>query len=245
MLLKAAGRLSKQPDMLQREEVLQKAPRLQSTSKERALQRCSNKGSSNARDVFVLSHTRSGAVRRLLSGLLPQEPTSAASPTPAATAQEPRGDKGVPVGPRASWRAGSDNKAHREHLDSAGRINSCQNTHPCPPRDLHPGSEPAVSTTADQRPQNATKPRDFLHARTCPWGMCHRCGQADVPAPEEAVAAQTHFPSGRCPPSRCREPPRVAGTSLVCGTGCEPGRHRCHQRLELQGDAVRPSPSGT
>lgn len=48
--------------------------------------------------------------------------------------------------------------------------------------------------------------------------------------PEEAVVAQTHFPSGRCPPSRHEERSRLAGTSLVCGTGCEPGCHRCHQR---------------
>lgn len=116
--------------------------------------------------MLVLSHMRSGAVCRLLSGHLPEEPTSAASPTPAPTAQEPRGDKGVPVGPHDSWRTGSDNKAHREHLDSAGRINSCQHPHPCHPRDLHPGSEPAVSITAAQRPQNATKPRDFLRSRT-------------------------------------------------------------------------------
>ena len=165
-MLKAAGRLSKQPDVLQREEVLQKGPRLQSTSKERALKCWSNKGSSNARDMFVLSHTRSGAVCRLLAGHLPKEPTSAASPTPASTAQEPRGDEGVPVGPHDSRRAGSDNKAHREHLGSAGRTDDCRNSHPCRPQDLRPGSEPAVSIPAHQRPQNATKPHDFLCART-------------------------------------------------------------------------------
>jgi len=39
-------------------------------------------------------------------------------------------------------------------------------SHPCHPWDLRPGSEPASSITADQRPQNATKPHDFLGART-------------------------------------------------------------------------------
>lgn len=111
-MLKAARRLSKQPNMLQRKELLQKAPQLQSTSKERALKCCSNKGSSNGRDMFILSHTCSGAVCRLLSGHLPKELTSAASSMPAPPAQELRGDKGVPVGPHDSWRAGSDNKAH-------------------------------------------------------------------------------------------------------------------------------------
>lgn len=162
ILLQAAGRPSKQRDVLPREEVLQRAPRLQSTSKEPALKCRGNKGSSNAGDALGPGRTRSGAPGRPL----PKEPTSAATPTPAARAQGLRGDMGVPVGPQDSRRAGSGNKAHREHLGSAGRTRSRRNSRPCHARDLHPGSEPALNITAEQRPQNATKPQDFPRAGT-------------------------------------------------------------------------------
>lgn len=143
--------------MLQREEVLQKAPRLQSTSKERAPKCCSNKGSLNARDMFVLSHARSGAVCRL-----PKEPPSAARPAPASTAQELRGDKGVPVGPRGQL----ESRLRQQDIWTELVASTAAKTpDSCHPRDLHPGSEPAGGIAADQRPPNATKPRDFLRAR--------------------------------------------------------------------------------
>jgi len=114
ILLKAAGRLSKQPDVLQREEVLQKAPQLQSTSKERAFKCWSNKDSSNARDMFVPSHTRWGCLQAAQGTDLGGQPLACTN------------GSGAERGPGCPWvpKTGSDNKPHREHLGSAGRINN-------------------------------------------------------------------------------------------------------------------------
>lgn len=102
-----------------------------------------------------------------------------------------------------------------------------------PSQDLIQAQSPQPAPQLTKAPRNATESHNFLHTGTDvlrPW--------AASPAAKEAVPAQTHFPADAVPHPAARIPPGLARTSLVCGTGCELGCHRCHQRSE-------PSPSGT
>lgn len=111
--------------------------------------------------------------------------------------------------PRA---AGSD-KPHREHLDQQ------------PPKLAPPGvlqTAPQVSKDPKMPPNHGTS---YARGQTS-WGH--------VPAGERPHAGGSGYgskplPPGTPSPSHSGEPPGLAGTSLVCGTGCQPRCHRCHQ----------------
>lgn len=142
-----------------------------------------------------------------------------------------RGDEGVPMGPTT----GGEQAQATSTLRASGQWWQHQQ-----PPNPHPGiSILAQSLQPDQSTQKCHRITQLPpHRDRCPQGM------GSHPRSKGSGPRSNPLPSGCCPPSRCENPPRLARTSLVCGTGCELGCHRCHQHSEPRCDAPGPAHPG-